>query len=125
MGLVSTFEPKEQSLSVWGLFSVEKFCERERSVALVPSHRKYVYLGLHIKQNADGPELSCPVMLRATYKPDYKEKISALEDGSCSIGSPGSVLAWAGAPVNHLSLREIVLIICLVCGSGHIHFPEL
>lgn len=78
MGLVSTFEPKEQSLSVWGLFSVEKLCEMERGVTVVPSHRKYVYLCRHIKQNADGPEVSCPVMLRAAYKPDHKEKISVL-----------------------------------------------
>lgn len=30
---------------------------------------KCVHLGLHIKQEADGPEESCPVILRAGCKP--------------------------------------------------------
>lgn len=30
---------------------------------------KCVHLGLHIKQEADGPEKSCPEILQAGYKP--------------------------------------------------------
>lgn len=101
-----------------GLFPVEKLCERERSVALVSSHRKCAYLGLHIKQNAGGTEVSCPVMLRAAYKPDYKENLCALENGSYSPGlgrsaselplTPGilcsSYALWAGV-VTYISLN--------------------
>ena len=62
----SSFQLKAQGLSSRGCFHGEPFVEG-RGVCLGLSYGKAggkcVHLGLHIKQEADGPEGSCPVIL--------------------------------------------------------------